>query len=95
MLGDVEWKTEMLDDIDDTGMGRTHTALARIRLAEKTLSGQMSKNVIHNTFIHELVHAILDNVGRPDLSDNEAFVEPFANFLKQALATMKYRDVKN
>jgi hypothetical protein len=38
-----------------------------------------------NTYIHECVHAILDTMGRADLSNDEAFVSSFAGFATEGI----------
>ena len=43
-----------------------------------------------NTFFHELIHIILENMGEKDLSANEKFVCTFAGFLTEAMTTAKY-----
>lgn len=44
------------------------------------------------TFLHELVHVILERMGESDLSNNEKFVDVFAGMLHQALTTAEYED---
>ena len=41
-----------------------------------------------NTYIHECVHVILDNMGRDDLSSNEAFVSTFAGFATEGIVSI-------
>lgn len=41
----------------------------------------------YQTFVHELVHAILDTMGREELSNNEGFVDAFSEYLTQAILT--------
>lgn len=40
---------------------------------------------LEHTFLHELVHAILNGMGETRLSDSEKFVDVFAAMLHQAL----------
>ena len=46
-----------------------------------------------NTFIHELVHCILYNMGQYDLERDETFVNTFAGFMSEALRSIDY-DIK-
>jgi len=43
-----------------------------------------------NTFFHELIHVILDNMGEKELSANEKFVCTFAGFLTESMTTAQY-----
>lgn len=43
-----------------------------------------------NTFYHELIHIILDNMGEKELSCNERFVSTFAGFLTEAMTTAEF-----
>lgn len=45
-----------------------------------------------NTFFHELIHVILDNMGEKELSANEKFVCTFAGFLTEAMTTADYQE---
>ena len=49
--------------------------------------GAISKSKIEQTFFHELVHAILDELGELDLSKNERFVDSFSTLLHQAISS--------
>lgn len=41
------------------------------------------------TFLHEIVHCILDNLGYKNLHEDEILVDTFAKALHQVLKTMK------
>lgn len=41
-----------------------------------------------NTYIHEVVHTILDTMGRDDLSNDEVFVSSFAGFATEGLISI-------
>lgn len=43
------------------------------------------------TFYHEIVHVILDTMGRNSLRDDEEFVDSFANLLWQIEKTGKHK----
>ena len=45
-----------------------------------------------NTFFHELIHVILDNMGEKELSANEKFVCTFAGFLTESMTTAEYEE---
>lgn len=42
------------------------------------------------TFYHEMVHFILNQLGRYELCQDEGFVDSFANLLWQSIKTAKY-----
>lgn len=57
-----------------------------IKIADKlTPTRIQSESSKVNTFYHELIHAILDTMGRTDLSQDETFVNCFAGFLTEAM----------
>ena len=47
------------------------------------------------SFVHELIHCLLESIGEYKLSQNEKFVELFARVLKQAINTMEYDNYEN
>jgi hypothetical protein len=50
------------------------------------------KEELADTFWHEVVHAILEDMGQYELNKNEAFVTQFANRLTVAIKTAKFDD---
>ena len=58
-------------------------------IAETYQGNIQSETSKENTFVHELVHSILDTMGEYDLSQNEKFVCCFAGFLLEALKSAK------
>lgn len=68
--------------------GETHYNLDEIRLAEDLFEEKSEMTGI--TFLHELVHTILGKMSEYELSDNEKFVQTFAELLNQAISTMEY-----
>jgi hypothetical protein len=43
----------------------------------------------YQTFVHELVHAVLDTMGREELSKDEGFVDAFSEYLAQTILSSK------
>lgn len=41
-------------------------------------------------FVHEVVHAVLETMGRQDLSENEAFVDGLSEAITQVILTSKF-----
>ena len=52
--------------------------------------GIVSQERAEQAFFHELVHAILDEMGELKLSKNERFVDSFSTLLHQAVKTFEY-----
>ena len=46
-----------------------------------------SETLLHHTYLHEVTHAILDAMGKEDLSKDEEFVDMFSGLLHQVLTT--------
>jgi len=73
-------------------MGRTFYPEKCIRLGKTSnVTGRrFSSQELADTFWHEVVHAILEDMGQYDLNKNEAFVTQFANRLTVAIKTAKF-----
>lgn len=61
-----------------------------IALALTHTSRIVPEKEIYKTFYHELVHAILDEMGERELSDNERFVDGFSRLLVQYGLSKKF-----
>jgi hypothetical protein len=59
----------------------------KIILQQGTPAVPVIKSQFEQTFLHELVHFILDAMGKSELRANEEFVDLFAGLLHQALTT--------
>ena len=81
-LGAITWTVSELKTLP-SAMGVTTFDHAKIEVLEG-LSTQVKKQ----TFCHELVHAILNSMGKP-MPHDEEFVDAFAVFLHQYLETAK------
>ncbi len=62
----------------------------RITLQSNTKEYPVTKDLLEQTLSHEAVHAILELLGYERLSEDEVFVDRFANALHQAVKTAKY-----
>jgi hypothetical protein len=47
----------------------------------------VEKELFEQTYFHELIHWILYIMGKPELRDDEGFVDLFAHLLYQAVST--------
>ena len=52
-----------------------------------TLARDQHLDMMESTFLHEVVHAILEVMGETEKSEDEKFVNLFAGLLHQALTT--------
>ena len=65
--------------------GEWHNERKKVRLRKKSRNNPDS--FYYQTFVHELVHAILDTMGREELSLDEGFVDAFSEYLTQIILT--------
>ena len=72
-------------------MGEVHYANRTITLARKSYHGTPLKlSALHETFWHELTHAILESMGETKLNNDERFVEAFSNRLAKAIESARF-----
>ena len=73
-------------------MGRVWYDAKRIEVGEKSnITGRSyTPDQVHNTFWHELVHAVLYEMGT-NLYSNEKFVTDFANHLAKAIRSARFK----
>ena len=88
-IGGIKYTVEYVDDIDDKGLGRCYGALSLIKIANNWHGKKIPESVKEQTLCHEIIHAILDEMGRGDLSGSEEFVQGFACLLHQFQNTKK------
>jgi len=84
-LGGLTIEVLFQKHLDKDGMliGLANYAAQQIRL-DPTLA---AKQMVEQTYLHELTHWILFMTGERELCNNEKFVDLFAHFLYQALTT--------
>jgi len=80
-LAGTEWKVEQVAVMSTLGM--TYPDLATIHI-RKGLDTQ----ILEQTFLHELTHAILFTMGKRE-DHNEEFIEGFSQLLHQYLVQQK------
>ena len=67
--------------LDDNKLGTICVAEGVLRIADNFNNIQQCESSKINTFIHEIVHGILDTMGESELSGNEKFVCAFSSLL--------------
>ena len=88
-VGGQEMLVENVEHLEGS-LGECCVGAGYIRIADVFKEKHQSQSSKENTFVHELVHAILDTMGRDDLSKDEVFVSCFSGFLVEALNSMVY-----
>ena len=88
-LGSKKYSVEYVDNIDDSGLGRCISPIGLIKIAKTFFGKDIPKDAQEQTTYHEIVHAILNELGQDKLSDDENFVQSFALLLHQFIITKK------
>ena len=67
--------------LDDNNLGNICVAEGVIKIADNFDNKKQCESSKVNTFIHEVVHGVLDTMGECELSRNEKFVCTFSSLL--------------
>ena len=67
--------------LDDDILGKICLAEGVLHIADNFSNRKQSESSKINTFVHEVVHGVLDTMGEFELSKNEKFVCTFASLL--------------
>lgn len=88
-VGGVDYTVNMVEHcgIDDD-FGRWYP-FGFIEIANQSGGYQVSESRKKQTFLHELTHAILGQMGKEELNEDESFVNTFSSFLAEAINTME------
>lgn len=85
-MGGQELAVKRVERCSDNSVGEMCLAAGYIEIADKFNKDNIqSESSKVNTFYHETVHAVLDMMGRFDLSKDEVFVCSFSGFLADAM----------
>ena len=80
-IGGQEISVVNEDRLDDNKLGTICVAEGVLRIADNFNNLKQCESSKINTFIHEIVHGILDTMGESELSGNEKFVCTFSSLL--------------
>ena len=80
-IGGQDINVWIKDHLADEKLGTICLASGELEIAEKFYDSKQSESSKGNTFIHEVVHGVLDTMGERELSSNEKFVTTFASLL--------------
>lgn len=92
-VGDKWYSVDVVESMRKRGdMARVFYPEQRIEIGMRSnRNGKpFAPTAIHNSFWHELVHAILHDMGRESLNRDERFVTAFADRLSKAVDTAKF-----
>ena len=80
-IGGQDLNISIKDRLADEKLGTICLASGELNIAEKFHEYNQSESSQVNTFIHEVVHGVLDTMGENKLAYNEKFVTIFASLL--------------
>ena len=80
-IGGQDISVVIKDRLDDNKLGTICVAEGLLRIADNSSNIKQCESSKFNTFIHEVVHGVLDTMGEYELSGNEKFVSAFSSFL--------------
>jgi hypothetical protein len=90
-LGGSTINVEVVSNPMETGSAAwIELATGRIKVSSNYVGSPCSQDYIESGFYHELVHGILQTMGKKELDKDEEFVEGFANLLHQFIKSAKY-----
>lgn len=78
-----------LSSHDSDNLGTTRSPLGEIEIQTIWKGKKVPEDSQEQTFYHELVHCILDDIGQVELSCDEVFVQNFGKLLHQFILTKK------
>ena len=87
-LGAKNYKVKQIEH-DTYNLGRSFVPLCLIQIQNLWEGKEVPEISKEQTLFHEVVHCILGEMGRNDLSDDENFVQSFAVLMHQFFRTMK------
>ena len=71
----------IVDRIEDEKLGQMCVAEGKLLIADNFSTRKQSDTSKVNTFVHEVVHGVLDTMGETELSGNEKFVLTFSSLI--------------
>jgi hypothetical protein len=92
-VGNKWYSVEVVEAMVEKGyMGKVYYPEQKIKIGlSSTRTGKkFATTDVNDTFWHELVHAILNDMGCKNLNRNERFVSGFAKRLNKAIETARF-----
>lgn len=89
-VGGQDIEVKIVEKTEDNKLGCVCVGDGIMKIAKMFNGLEQSETSKLNTFNHELVHTILDTMGRQDLSEDETFVCTFSGFLTESIRSFKF-----
>lgn len=80
-IGGQDIEVCIVDRIEGGKLGQMCVAEGKLLIADNFSTRKQSDTSKVNTFVHEVVHGVLDTMGETELSGNEKFVSTFSSFI--------------
>ena len=80
-IGGQDISVVIKERLDDNKLGTICVAEGVLNIADNFSNIKQCESSKINTFIHEVVHGVLDTMGESELSSNEKFVSTFSSLL--------------
>ena len=90
-LGGTEYRVKIEDSsIDNAVVAQVSYPEALVSVSSRSKGKKCTADYMEASFYHELVHAMLETMGKHTLSEDEELVEGLANQLHQFMKTADY-----
>ena len=80
-IGGQDISVVIKERLDDNKLGNICVAEGVLNIADNFSNIKQCESSKVTTFIHEVVHGVLDTMGESELSSNEKFVSTFSSLL--------------
>ena len=90
-IGGKEFKV-VQQDHDSSNLGKSQSPIGEIHVQSKWEGKEVPADSMEQTMYHEVVHCILTEIGRDDLSSDECFVQSFSLLLHQFEKTKLHKE---
>lgn len=87
-LGAQKFTVKVVSD-NGSNLGRAYTPLGLIEVQKNWEGRKIPVDSQKQTLCHEVVHVMLDTIGRNELSEDEVFVQSLGCLLHQFIETKK------
>lgn len=88
-VGSIDYEVRFVEHCGDNECFGMWQPFGFIEIANQSSGYEVSESRKRQTFFHELTHAILGQMKKYELNEDESFVNTFASFLTEAISTME------
>jgi hypothetical protein len=90
-VGEKWYSIEVVEAMQEHGMlGEVNYPAQKIKVSTTHNKRKLAKDDVQDTFWHELIHAILYDMGRYKLTKDEVFVTGLSSRLHKAIASARF-----